>query len=266
MTEPHSAAKTAAVASAPFAAAPLPTVRRVALLAPLQWLHLGLRDMRLHPVASLFYGVAFAAMGAVLEYALRHAAQYFMTLLFGFFLLGPFLATGLYNVAKQTEAGKPATALRTMMAWRSNPQGIGIYLMIAIVVLLLWARASLVTFALFYTGNALEIGSFLQQVLTWEQLDFILAYFMVGGLFATLIFAISVVSVPMMMDRNAESFTACFTSLRVLNLNPAAMTVWAFFIVVLIGLGFLSGFFGLIFTAPWVGLATWHAYRATVAD
>jgi uncharacterized membrane protein len=250
----------------PFAGPKLPTVHQLHFFAPLQWLRLGLHDMRLHPIASLFYGAAFAVMGWVLNYTLQHALQYFMTLVFGFFLLGPFLATGLYNVAKQTEAGKPATAIRTMLAWQSNVQGIGIYLMIAMVILLLWGRASLVTFAMFFSSGTLELKQFLPQVLSLEHLDFVLTYLLVGGCFATLVFAISVVSVPMMMDRNSESFTACFTSLRVLSHNPATMFFWAFLIVSLIGVGFVTGFFGLIFTGPWVGLATWHAYRAAVGD
>lgn len=252
--------------SDPFAGPKLPTIHQVPLRAPLQWLRAALRDMRLHPFASLFYGVAFALMGWLLNYALQNALQYFMTLLFGFFLLGPFLATGLYNVAKQTEAGKPATALVTMMAWRANVQGIGVYLMIAMVILLLWSRASLITFAMFFSTGTLELKHFLQQVLSLENIDFVLTYLCVGGLFATLVFAISVVSVPMMMDRNSESFIACFTSLRVLSQNPLTMFFWATLIVSLIGFGFITGFVGLIFTGPWVGLATWHAYRATVGE
>jgi uncharacterized membrane protein len=250
----------------PFAGPKLPAVHHVAFYAPLHWLAKGLRDMRLHPFASLFYGLAFASMGWLLNHALMNALQFFMTLLFGFFLLGPFLATGLYNVAKQTEAGKPATALVTMMAWRANVQGIGVYLMIATVILLLWTRASLIIFAMSFATGPLELKQFLTQVLSLEHLDFVLTYLFVGGIFATLVFAISVVSVPMMMDRNSESFTACFTSLRVLSQNTATMLFWAFLIVTLIGLGFITGFVGLIFTGPWVGLATWHAYRATVGE
>ncbi len=266
MTESPNQPAPNSTAHDPFAGPQLPTIYDVPLHAPLLWLRKALRDMRLHPFASLFYGLAFAVMGWVLNYVLTNALQYFMTLVFGFFLLGPFLATGLYNVAKQTEAGKPATAIRTMFAWRANVQGIGIYLMIATVILLLWGRASLITFAMFFSSGTLELKHFLQQVLSLEHIDFVLTYLVVGGIFATIVFAISVVSVPMMLDRNSESFTACFTSLRVLSRNPATMMFWAVLIVTLIGIGFITGFVGLIFTGPWVGLATWHAYRATVGE
>jgi uncharacterized membrane protein len=210
--------------------------------------------------------VAFAAMGWLLHQVLVTALEYFTTLLFGFFLLGPFLATGLYNVAKQTEVGKPATAWRTMMAWQANVQGIGIYLLITTVIFLIWGRASLITFAMFFSSGLPELSDFLQTIVSLEHIDFVLTYLVIGGIFATLVFSISVVSVPMMMDRDAETFAACFTSLRVLARNPLPMLFWALLIVLLIGLGFATGFIGLIVTGPWVGLATWHAYRATVAD
>lgn len=250
----------------PFAGPKLPPIRDVPFSAPVLWLYKGLNDMRLHPVASLLYGVAFAVMGWLLNYVLMNALQYFTTALFGFFLLGPFLATGLYNVAKQTEAGKPVTAMRTMLAWQSNVQGIGIYLLITTVILLIWGRASLITFAMFFSSGLPELKDFLAQIISLEHLDFVITYLVVGGIFATIVFSISVVSVPMMMDRDAETFAACFTSLRVLARNPATMLFWAVLIVLLIGFGFITGFIGLIFTAPWVGLATWHAYRATVGE
>lgn len=250
----------------PFTGPKLPAVMEVPFTAPLVWLRKGLNDMRLHPVASLLYGVAFAVMGWVLHQVLMNALQYFTTLLFGFFLLGPFLATGLYNVAKQTELGKPATAIRTMLAWQANVTGIGIYLLITTVILLIWGRASLITFAMFFSSGLPELKDFLQQILSLEHLDFVITYLVVGGIFATIVFSISVVSVPMMMDRNAETFASCFTSLRVLARNPLPMLIWAVLIVTLIGIGFVTGFFGLIVTGPWVGLATWHAYRATVGE
>ncbi|NQD37586.1 DUF2189 domain-containing protein [Permianibacter sp. IMCC34836] len=250
----------------PFAGPKLPAVRTVTLSAPLLWLRKGLNDMRLHPIASGLYGMAFALMGWILQSVLLNALQYFTTLLFGFFLLGPFLATGLYNVAKQTEAGKPATAWRTMMAWQANVQGIGIYLLITTVILLIWGRASLITFAMFFSSGLPELKDFLAQIVSLEHLDFVITYLVVGGIFATIVFAISVVSVPMMLDRDAETFASCFTSLRVLAANPLPMLFWAVLIVLLIGAGFATGFFGLILTGPWVGLATWHAYRGTVGE
>lgn len=77
-------------------------------------------------------------------------------------------------------------------------------------------------------------------------------------------FAISVVSIPMLLDRGTDTVSAVATSVRVLAANPLAMFVWACLIAAIIGISLLTGFFALLVTAPLIGHATWHAYRATV--
>ena len=79
-----------------------------------------------------------------------------------------------------------------------------------------------------------------------------------------LVFAISVVSVPMMLDRDTDGIVAVLTSLRAFGANVPAMIVWGLAIVVLTALGFALAFVGLVVTVPVIGHATWHAYRALV--
>jgi uncharacterized membrane protein len=132
------------------------------------------------------------------------------------------------------------------------------------VILLVWARASLIVFALFYTGEMPSVAGFLGQMLAPDNLEFVVAYFCVGGFFATLVFAISVVSVPMMLDRNTDGIVAVLTSLRAFSANVAAMAVWGAIIIALTAAGFALAFVGLVVTVPVIGHATWHAYRALV--
>jgi uncharacterized membrane protein len=94
--------------------------------------------------------------------------------------------------------------------------------------------------------------------------EFLLAYVCVGGFFAVLVFAISVVSVPMMLDRNTDGIVAALTSLRAFAANVPAMIVWGALIVLLTGVGFATWFVGLVIVIPVIGHATWHAYRALV--
>ncbi len=243
----------------------LPPIRTVAADAPFRWLASGWRDFRAHPFLSAFYGACFAAMGFLIYFVFERAYQYVSMLVTGFFLVGPFLAIGLYDLSRRREQGKPARLAPTLDAWRPNVGAVGIFALVLGVILLVWARASLVVFALFFTYELPDMHGFLEQVLSFKHVEFLLAYFCVGGFFATLVFAISVVSVPMMLDRNVDGIVAALTSLRAFAANVPAMVVWGLVIVVLTAAGFATGFVGLAVTVPIIGHATWHAYRELVA-
>ena len=244
--------------------APLPAVRNVGATAPLRWLVAGVEDFRAHPLPSLFYGACFALMGWLVAFTFRHAYEYVSALVTGFFLVGPFLAIGLYDLSRRRERGEAPWLAPTLDAWRGNAGAIGVFTLVLTVILLVWARASLVAFALFYQGAMPTVASFVDQMLSLDNVEFLFAYACVGGFFAVLTFAISVVSVPMMLDRGTDGVVAVLTSLRAFGGNVPAMIVWGVAIVVLIGLGFALAFLGLVVAVPVIGHATWHAYRALV--
>jgi uncharacterized membrane protein len=247
------------------AAAAAPAVRTVGAGAPLRWLAEGWGDFLASPLPSVFYGVCFAVMGFLIQFVFGHAYQYVSALVTGFFLVGPFLALGLYDLSRRRESGLPARLAPTLDAWRPNAGSVGIFALVLCVILLVWARASLVVFALFFTYDMPDLQGFLAQVLSFAHAEFLLAYFCVGGFFAVLVFAISVVSVPMMLDRNTDGIVASLTSLRAFAVNVPAMIVWGLLIVVLTAFGFATWFVGLVITIPVIGHATWHAYRELVA-
>lgn len=242
----------------------LPAVRPVAVTAPFGWLARGVADFRAHPLPSLFYGVCFAAMGWLVAFTFRHAYEYVSALVTGFFIVGPFLAIGLYDLSRRRERGLPVWLAPTLDAWAANKSAIGVFALVLAVVLLVWARASLVVFALFYTGEMPTVASFLDQVLSPSNVEFLLAYLCVGGFFAVFTFAVAVVSVPMMLDRGTDGVVAVLTSLRAFGANVPAMIVWGLLIVALVALGFALFFVGLVVAVPVIGHATWHAYRALV--
>jgi uncharacterized membrane protein len=241
-----------------------PTVVTVAAGAPLSWLAAGWNDFRANPGPSMFYGACFAVMGFLIQFVFGHAYQYVSALVTGFFLVGPFLAIGLYDLSRRRELGQPAWLAPTLDAWRPNVGSVGMFALVLAVILLVWARASLVVFALFFTYDMPDLRGFLAQVVSLSHVEFLLAYLCVGGFFAVLVFAISVVSVPMMLDRNTDGIVAALTSLRAFAANVPAMIVWGALIVLLIGAGFATWFIGLVIVVPVIGHATWHAYRALV--
>jgi uncharacterized membrane protein len=149
--------------------------------------------------------------------------------------------------------------------WRRNLSNIAVFAAVLTVIFLIWARASLVVFAMFYTQDLPTLSGFLSQVLSLENLEFLLVYFGVGAIFALLVFAVSVVSIPLMLDRNQDAVTSMIASIRALLENPLPLLVWAFLIVSLTLVGFLSFHLGLAVLMPVIGHATWHAYQDLVA-
>ena len=119
-------------------------------------------------------------------------------------------------------------------------------------------------FALFYTGEMPSLAGFVAQIVSMQNLDFLAAYFGVGLIFAFVAFAASVVSIPLMLDRNQDAVSSMIASFAALLRNPGAMLVWALLIVSLTLIGFLTFHVGLVVMMPLIGHATWHAYRDLV--
>jgi uncharacterized membrane protein len=244
---------------------PFPSVRSgLPALAPLVWLRLGWADLKASGWPSLFYGLCFATVGVLALLALRNAVQWVTAITTGFMLVGPFIAMGLYELSRRRELNEPLRLLGTLAVWKRNLSAIGIYSLILIVLYLIWARASLVVFAVFYQGGMPTIESFIAEIMRFDNIEFLVAYLLIGALFASLVFAFSVVSIPLMLDRNQDTVTAMLASFLALVRNVPTMLVWGALIVLLTAVGVATAFFGLIITMPLIGHATWHAYRALI--
>ena len=244
-----------------------PAVRDVGAGAPLRWVRRGFADFRACPIPSLFYGFCYAGMGLLVTMVFEHAYEYTVALTSGFLLLGPLLAMGLYEISRRRERGAACALLPTLTIWRRNVGNIGIFAVVLGIVFLVWARASLIVFALFYTNEMPNLSGFLTQLLTLQNLEFLLVYFGVGLVFSTIVFAVSVIAVPLMLDRDQDAISSMLVSIGSLLRNPGAMIVWAAIIVGLTAIGFVSFHLGLIVLMPIIGHASWHAYRdLVVAD
>lgn len=240
------------------------SVQCVPLSAPFSWLKAGARDLFRAQFASLFYGVCFALMGWTI--AFFNDTSYGLTLAAAsaFMLLGPILAIGLYNLSDQLEKNQQPDLRKSLTCWRPNISNLALFALVCTIVALIWARASAVIFAVFYNTGLPEMADFARAIVAFDNIEFIVIYFGIGLVFAAFVFAISVVSVPLMYDRKTDAITAALTSLMVVAKNPGPMLVWAVLLVALITIGFLTGFLGLIYTAPIAGHATWHAYKSLV--
>ena len=123
----------------------------------------------------------------------------------------------------------------------------------------------MVMFALFYEGSMPTLESFIAGVVAFDNVEFMIAYCIVAAIFGLQVFAFSVVSLPLMLDRGRDAVTAMIASFLALVRNPAAMFVWGALIVGLVAIGTVTGFLGFIVVGPVLGHATWQAYREIVA-
>ena len=246
------------------AAPAFPKLREVPVEQPLVWLRRGWGDLLGCPLPSLFYGACFAGGGALMVLALGGAPEYIAAVTSGFLIGGPFFAIGLYEISRRREKGQSCSLGPTLTAWRGNAGNLGLFTALLLVIFLVWARASMVVFALFYSGEMPTLSGFLRHVVSTDHLGFLAAYFAVGGLFALIAFALSLIAIPLMLDRGLDAITAAIASVRALFMNPGAMFVWAGLIALLGGLGLLTFLAGMLVIGPLLGHATWHAYRDLV--
>lgn len=234
------------------------------LLDPWRWLTRGASDLLAAKSIGLFYGLCFWLMAAVLGAVFRNLPEYTLSIASGCLLVGPFLALGLYEVSRRREAGlRPSLAL-SLTCWDRHLGSMGLLVLVLIVLELLWGRASLVVFAVFFNTGMPSTTGVLQAVFNPENWEFLLVYGLVGGLFAALVYGVSVVAIPMILDRDTDAISAAITSLQVVFENPLVMLCWGLLITGLIAVALLPWGLGLVLVGPWLGHASWHAYRGTV--
>lgn len=245
-------------------------VRRVEMERPWTWLAAGWRDMWRTPQISLTYGALFTAASIVLTAGLFIAeVEFFLPpLAAGFMLVGPMLAVGLYETSRRLQAGEPVTLRSALIVATRSPTQLAFLGILLTLVLLAWMRIASLLFALFLGTLDFPPLAEIPQLLffTWEGLGLLVVGTAVGAVLAAFVFAISVVSVPMLMVRDVDAVTAMILSIRAVRTNLATMALWAWLIVALVGFGLVPLYLGLIVVLPLVGHATWYAYRDLIED
>lgn len=242
-----------------------PRLNTTDVRAPWRWLAAAWRDLRRAPGASLFYGGVFVTMGFLLQFFFTDQPHITLGLATGFALLGPFLCIGLYDISRRLERDGVAPLVATLTAWRENQASIAFYAIILMLLMAAWMRVSVVLIALFYQGAVPSSAALVKIVLSSSpDFTFLAVYFGVGGFFATLVFSVSAISIPLMMDRGTDTITAMIASVVAVVRSFPALMAWALAIGVLIFTGLATAFVGLLVTVPLIGHGTWHAYRELV--
>jgi uncharacterized membrane protein len=246
-----------------------PTVRTVTIADLKDAIAKGIDDFQAMPTHAVFLSLIYPIVGLLLG---RLAFGYdVLPLLFpimaGFALVGPFAAIGLYEMSRRREQGLDVSWRHAFDVVRSPSFGaiaaLGLLLM---AIFLVWvAVAQAIYVANFGYAAAASVPDFFRQILTTRAgWMLIIVGNGVGFLFAVVVLTMSVVSFPLLLDRNVGAAVAILTSVRAVLANPIAMAVWGLIVACLLAIGSLPFFFGLAVVMPVLGHATWHLYRKTV--
>lgn len=246
-------------------AVPTPGVRRVEAARVFVWLQRGWADLVRARTSSLGYGALVAAFGVGLLVLAWRASYLVPALIGGFLLVAPFVAIVFYALSRQIERGEPVDGAAALFAWQRNAGQIALWGVALMLTLILWERLAAITFALFYGGEVADVETLARDVFfSGRYVELLIAFFGVGGLLALAVFAFGAVTAPLLLDRDLDVVTAAVTSLRCCLRNPATALLWAALIAALTALGFATAMLGLVVIFPWLGHASWHAYRDLV--
>lgn len=228
----------------------------------------GLFDFRAAPATSAAIAAVYTVGGWLLaalmfEFRLPYLVY---PLAMGFALIAPFVAVAFYEVSRSLENGrKPGLAAVWCAVWDQRSRELRWMALITSFAFFIWIDIAAMLTLSFFGSTALDLGALVREILqTSDGLVFLVVGHLVGAAIALLVFSISVVSFPLLYDRDLDVFTAIATSVRLVRANPVAMAVWCATIAFLIGLALASGLLLLPLVLPVLGYASWHLYRLAV--
>jgi uncharacterized membrane protein len=237
-------------------------VLHVPVYRPLLWLLRGWRDMRRHWGASLGYGALIVAMGWTLLVFGGIHPYFIAAAISGFLLVGPLMSAGFCEMSRRYSLGQSANFDESLEGFARNPRALFEFGMILAVCALVWFGISALMLGTVFHVAAPDMRETLYRgFLESTNRSQVLAYIAVGGMLAGAVFAVSVVAIPLMIDRHASAAQAMRASVKAVFTNIPAMILWSALILVLTIIGYAPLLGGLLITAPLLGHATWHAYQ-----
>lgn len=247
-----------------------PVIVRIRADQPWRWLEAGWADMRAVPAISLAYGSTFLFVSILLAGLLFLGGASALLPVFGagFLLVGPMLAVGLYEVSRRLEAGERVRLKDVIFVSSRNLTQLALVGGMLAGAFIIWLQIAGWIFAIFYGAVGIPpLSEFAPMLLLSPRGLALLAIgTAAGGVLAFTVFAISVISVPLLLARDIDAVTAVITSVNAVRKNFWPMLLWGWIIALLTAFGIATWFLGLAVIFPLLGHATWHAHRAVVAE
>ena len=232
-------------------------------------LRAGVSDFQAYPVMSAFFGLFYAAFGIFFVWSLIWLGKIWMVIpaAVGFPLIAPFAAAGLYEMSRrrQKEQSFGWSDILTVMAHQRKRE-MGWMAFVTLFIFWIWFYQFRTLLVVILQNSAFsDLDGFLTTVFfTPEGWLFLAIGTCVGALLSAILFSLTVVSMPMLLDRDIDFVSAMLTSLRVVSENKTVMLVWAAIISITMILSMVPAFLGLVVTLPVLGHTTWHLYQRAV--
>lgn len=233
-------------------------------------LSMGFKDFVKAPKFGLFFGGVFALGGLALIYGTFSLGMLWLAypLIVGFSLIGPFVATGLYEVSRRLEEEQSLSWREVLgVMWKQQHRELGWMAFVTLFIFWIWMYQIRTLVAVFFgfSGFA-SFDGFLTQVFTTQTgVTFLATGHLVGAIISLVLFALTVISCPLLLDRDVDFVTAMITSIRTVVISPIVMIAWGGFVVISVILSAVPAFAGLLIVLPVLGHATWHLYRRLIS-
>lgn len=247
----------------------LPAIRTIRLSAPFFWLAQGWRDLMRAPGPLLLYGLAVAAASLALCYGVyaTNGAFWVLALTAGFVIIAPILAMGPYEAGRRLDLGERPRLGQILFVRSAFRQDVAYLSLLLVLIYFLWGRVAQIVYGLSTFHVHRDVESLIAFAIgSSEGHGMLMIGGLTGGALAFVAYALVVVSAPMLLSPNANVFAAVATSVRAVNANFFPLLLWAVMITALLLASAATGFLALVVVFPWLGLASWRAYRALVED
>lgn len=249
-------------------ASPLPEIGQVTLGELRAALRAGVDDFRRAPQFGLFFSAAYVVCGFLMVWLGAGHVTWTLATSLGFPLAAPFVAVGLYEVSRRLERGQPLVWSEVLgVVWMERRRQLPWMGAIIVIYFLFWTFLAHMIFALFMGLSAMtNISTSWEAFFTQAGLAMIGVQFLVGGVLAFLLFAMTVVSLPLLLEKEVDFVSAMLLSIRTVSENLVVMLLWAMIIAVMTLVALVPWFLGLMVVMPVLGHATWHLYRRALYD
>ncbi|CUK09930.1 putative integral membrane protein [Ruegeria denitrificans] len=247
----------------------MPQVNRISAEDISASLKAGFSDFLARPFLSGFFGLFYAVFGILLVWSLVWLGKIWMIIpaIVGFPLVAPFAAAGLYEMSRRLQKGESFgwSEILVVMA-NQRKREMGWMAFVTLFIFWVWIYQIRLWLAIILQNASFsDFGGFLQIVFfTPQGWTFLAVGTCVGAFLSAVLFSVTVIAMPMLLDRETNFVSAMLTSLRVVSESPVVMLCWAAIISVTMLLSLVPAFLGLIFTLPILGHTTWHLYQRAV--
>jgi len=247
----------------------MPEIRSVEITDVADALKAGLADFFAAPLYGLFFGSVCAALGLLMLVSVSKFGVPWMIIpiAVGFPLVGPFMAAGLYEVSRRRSAGNPLRwrEILFLMFYQRERQFAYVGILV-LCIFWIWMFVGRILFALFIGSHHFAgMTAFAATILTTSHgLGFLAVGSVLGAILAFVLFASTVITMPMLVERDVDIITAIITSFNTVYASPFAMIGWGIVVTALVILAMLPAFLGLVVVLPVLGHATWHLYKRAI--